>query len=189
MYSVSIENSMQSPLDINDTIIEPKLKSAPSSNFSSSSIVFSLFNDNDTSSLVSLPFAVDESTGVIRLRKPLSSHPGQDDKEKLFAFGIKATYRHLEHQSTSSYYSYMLPAYAKIQISVRSPSTAKDLLAPRPNLSVRADIISPFVSRYEILNEDSNNQTLILFINDPFSVHSKLVKLYVQYKQPTTGKR
>lgn len=33
--------------------------------------------------------------------------------------------------------------------------------------------------RYEILNEESNNQTFILYINDPFSVNSKLIKFFI----------
>lgn len=167
---------------MNDTILEPKLKSKPDYN---NSIIFSLFPNEDSmrnSTTIqfdeSFPFYVDEATGVVRLRKTIGWE-NELSNEKIFNFGIKASYRNLDHRSKSSYYNYMLPAYAKIQISLLSPNP-KDLIAARLQVVVRSEILSPFVSKYEILNEESNNQTLILFINDPFSVNSKLIKLHVQ---------
>lgn len=199
IYSVSIENTNQNQIEINDTVLEPKLKSSQQSKSTNNSIIFTLLlNDNNNNNELpqqsssnmseeNFPFYVDSNTGVIRLRRPILDELSSST-EKLYNFGIKATYRSLDsssslinsNQSTSSYYNYMLPAFAKIQISLRSLNS-KDLL--KPQVIIRNEILSPFISRYEILNEDSNNQTLILYINDPFSVNSKLIKLHVEKLQ------
>lgn len=107
----------------------------------------------------------------------------EQSNERIFNFGIKASYRNLNHQHKSSYFVAHTTAFAKIQISLLFPNP-KDSLAARLQVVVRSEILSPFVSKYEILNEESNNQTLILFINDPFSINSKLIKLHVHKLNP-----
>lgn len=139
IYSVSIENDN---IEVNDTVLEPRLKHASTT----SPIVFGLILNEDTPNRTEFPFYIDESTGVIRLK----SHVWTDDfgaessNEKLFNFGIKATYRSLSSagQEDNYYLSYMIPAFAKIQISVRN---REDSYVKYP--VIRSQLISPFISR------------------------------------------
>ena len=199
IYSIAVENN----LNTDDVLLQPKLKDGNGA----SEIVFSLFqnelNNNQDSLAKStnfkeLPFYVDETTGVIKLKKLIyeseydesgelsfSSMANLNNDEKFYSFGIKATYKKLASLNTSQsltsrsesanyYYDYMIPAFAKVQISVKK----EQIKAP----VIHREIISPFVSKYEILNEESNNQTIILYINDPIELNSKLIKLIVDNK-------
>lgn len=169
LYSIVIENKY---LAINDIVLEPRLKYASNE----SDIVFSLFQNEPSSG--KFPFYVDADTGAIRVRSQLWT---EDDDylnknvNKNYLFGLKATYKRLLKKSSKSnyYYDYMIPAFTKIQINVRREKMDSAI--------VHADIASPLISKYEILNKQSSNQTFIYYINDPIKIGSKLVFYSVEF--------
>ncbi|RNA37161.1 hypothetical protein BpHYR1_015059 [Brachionus plicatilis] len=170
LYSIVIENKY---VAINDVILEPRLKL---SNNTDSDIVFSLLQNEAISG--HFPFYVDANTGFIRLKSQLWT---EDDDylnknvNKNYLFGLKATYKRLLTNSSKSnyYYDYMIPAFTKIQISIRREKMDSAM--------VRAQIASPFISKYEILNKESPNQTFIYYITDPIHIGSQLVHYSVQF--------
>ncbi len=72
----------------------------------------------------------------------------------------------------------MIPAFAKIQINFK-----RNLASYSSNLKkvviIKSEITSSFITKYEIINEDTVNQTCIFYINDPIGVNTKLVRLFL----------
>lgn len=169
LYSIVIENKY---LAINDIVLEPRLKHTSNE----SDIVFSLFQNEPSST--KFPFYVDDNTGAIRVRSQLWTDDDDylnKNVNKNYLFGLKATYKRLLKKASKSnyYYDYMIPAFTKIQINVRREKMDSAI--------VHADIASPLISKYEILNKQSSNQTFIYYINDPIKIGSKLVFYSIEF--------
>ncbi|CAF0761739.1 unnamed protein product [Brachionus calyciflorus] len=160
IYTIVLEDNFLSP---DDLIIQPRLKKWSNQ----SDIIFTLFQHSDN-----LPFYVDSKTGAVRLKEVLHS-------ELNYQFGIKATYKRLLENKKNYYYDYMIPAFTKIQINVRKLRSK--------SVKINTEIISSFITKYEILNKESTNQTFIYYINNPIKQGDKLVNFFVQNSTMTNS--
>jgi hypothetical protein len=192
IYSILIDNSLNS----DQMVAEPRLKEV----LENMPVVFTLLVKDENDKMVTetssnqLPFYVDTDNGRIHLKKSIQeifNSSTEDSKlEKTFSFGIKATYKQLimnrseislSNSKTNYYFDYIIPAFAKIEIKLRREPIKKKKFKQIPK--VELEFLTPFVSKYEILNEDTVNQTLVFYINDPIQVKSKLVKFYLKQNE------
>ena len=161
IYSIAYENEAEEEKETIE-LLRPMLKKLSLKQ----DIVFSIFQSEGSNTQTHLPFFIDDHTGAISLKR------NELDEEKFYSFGIKATYKKLtsspNKDSANYYHDYMIPAFAKVQISFK-----RKVVKPP---AIQHAIQSPFISKYEILNEESTNRTFILYINDPIELNSPLVK-------------
>jgi hypothetical protein len=185
-------------------VLRPKLKSPnqkvnkPSSSSSSLEIVFSLFNSETRDAL---PFLIDARTGEINLNLN-ECNAEMFTSERVYTFGIKATYKKLlrvkevheeeeeeevkaKEESFYYFHDYMIPAFAKVQISFKH----KPIKTPLVHAEILASSTS-LVKEYreeeeeeEERNVDANNRTFIFCINQiSFNLNTRLVKLHIENK-------
>ena len=158
-------------------VLRPKLKK-PSAK-SSLEIVFSLFQSGEKNAL---PFLIDSRTGEINLNVN-DCDEEMFLNEKVYSFGIKATYKKLlllntGNEKDSYLHDYMIPAFAKIQISfkhksIKTPHINVDILAPSLIVKERSSSIK---------SEEQENNTFIFQITNSFEVNMRLVKLRIENK-------
>ncbi len=163
--------------DLKKVLLQPKLKNSAEIDFDSNEIMFTLHEETSDD----FPFKINDANGEITLLRNIWENNDEYEDEKFYSFGIKATYRDMIN-STKNSYDYMIPAYAKIQISFRKEdSNHHPKLATQKDLRpiIKSEIITSFITKYEIINEDTINQTYILYINDPIGINTKLIRLYL----------
>ncbi len=170
-------------LTANTVVLQPKLKDS----VNNSQIVCSLTREhkaNQTNDLiedddVSLPFFLNEVDCSIQLKQNSYDLIKELNKDEFYSFGIKATYKNLKNTSKliNYYYDYMIPAFAKIQIRIRHE------LAKPPAIKYET-----ILSRHEIIKSSDKSQTIILNINEPIEIESKLIKLLISDQDPQARK-
>jgi hypothetical protein len=179
MYSIKIDNSIR--MTENQIVLQPKVKT----NAQNLNLFCSIKNDKDGKS----PFYVDSETCAIRLKKSLNEILADEklnsNEEKIFSFGLKVTYQQLvqnnKENTNSTYYNdYIIPGFTKIEILLKNENNKQKSFKKDKVPKIFSEFLTPFLSRYEILNEDSVNQTFILYVNDPIQINSKLVKFFIK---------
>lgn len=136
MYAVSLESEATADAQEDLPFVQPRLKQSNKQN-----IVFSLFQSGEKGAF---PFLVDTNTGAIRLERSRVDE-NMFLKESVFSFSVKATYKKLlEEEETNageSYFrDYMIPAFAKVQVSFK-------LTARRVVPEITGHILSPLLTR------------------------------------------
>ena len=190
IYTILLDGN----LNQHHIVLEPKLKEISEEN----QVVYILLKDGDKNAPISsldqttssLPFYVDTHDGSIHLKVSTMELFNVENEEKTFTFGLKATYKQLIDKKSSdnfkvNYYNdYIIPGFARIEIKLRRDSSSsryKNKFKQIPK--VESEFLTPFVSRYEILNEETANQTLVFYINDPIQIKSKLIKFYLRFNE------
>ena len=197
IYSLVIDDKT----DLNATILQPKLSSHQYPQLDD--IVFKILpspsgsknhssSEEEEDKLENLPFQIDERTGAIKLKdgKDLESILSRDDYEmtKLFTFDIKATYRKIDSttsrpddasskasDSLYSYYNYMIPALAKVEISLNFNENDQTI----PNIDFT--ILALWLANFKVVVTETNksNQTVIFFINQPIVQNTTLLNVFL----------
>lgn len=182
VYSVNIEDN---EVESDAIVLEPKLKESVTEPLMYTLI---LKNDDDKNTKVGdLPFYVDANSGKLKLKESIFQILNDtvvNQGEKSFSFGIKVTYKQLleENRSDQSskqanyYYDYIIPGFARIEVKFSRKKSNIYKQIPK----IESQFLTSFVSKYEILNEDTANQTLVYYINDPIQLNSKLIKFYLK---------
>ena len=179
IYSIVITNLN----NLEQVLLQPKLKNSDDIDLDSNEIMFSLYDETSDD----FPFKINDSNGEIMLSRKIWKNNDDYEDEKFFSFGIQATYRDLVN-NTKNFYDYMIPAFAKIQISFKKEDQYLNHL-PKLSLQrelqpiIKSEIITSFITKYEIINEDTINQTYILYINDPIGINTQLIRLYINEYQ------